>query len=255
MRPSLPALLTCLALCACGWLPPKTQVPIPFQTHGDVEGAGTLVLLLPGIRGRADDFEKRGFIDRALALLPPDHAVITVDAHWGYYRKRQADRRIIEDLLARYPAKRFVLAGISLGGFGSLLVADRAPERIEGLVLMAPFLGEAEDLARLKRRGTDLRPEDGDRARALARAWALLLDPSREFPVFLGYGRDDDFRTMYDYLAEQRPTGLQWMRVDGSHRWEPWTRIWTEWLQRYAADRSGASAGRPPRDRPPLATS
>lgn len=60
----------------------------------------------------------------------------------------------VADVLDAAP-ERFVLAGYSLGGRIALQVALAAPERVEGLVLVATTAGIADEAVRRRRRAQD----------------------------------------------------------------------------------------------------
>ena len=135
------------ALAGCARLRP-TPVPIPTVSYPGSGQMRTLVVLLPGRYDSPEDFGRYGFPEiAARAGVRAD--MVVVDAHLGYYYKRTIVDRLREDVIA--PARkrydRVWLAGISLGGTGSLLYVAEHPEDVDGIVLLAPFLGEDEVIA------------------------------------------------------------------------------------------------------------
>lgn len=209
---------------------PRTVEPIPYSVYGDAEQAQHLTVLLPGIRDRLADFTRYGFIDVAQATLraQPDTALIAVDAHWGYYRERIIDARISEDILQRYPDKQITFVGISLGGFGSLLMATQHVGRVRQLVLLSPFLGEDDYsyLERLKTHGPVNLPGDDDLPRTLNRVWQFLADNHRQIPITLAYGMSDEFAPYYEHLRRLQPQRLDFLPIRGAHDWDTWRTLW-----------------------------
>ncbi len=228
-RISIPALLMTSGCAAL--FQPKTNVPIPYTVYGDIDQAQHITVLLPGIRDRLADFTQYGFIDIAQPLLEanPQTALIAVDAHWGYYRERVIDTRLAEDILDRYPDKRVTFVGISLGGFGSLLMATRHPDRIHRLLLLSPFMGEDDYdyLQRLQSVGPVDQPGDDDLPRTLNQVWQLLADPARQIPITLAYGESDKFTPYYDHLRSLQPVRLDYLPIRGAHDWDTWRSLWT----------------------------
>jgi pimeloyl-ACP methyl ester carboxylesterase len=102
----------------------------------------TLVVFLPGRRDSPEDFRRFRFAElaRRSGVLAD---FVAVDAHPGYYFNKTIVDRLREDILApaRKKYERIWLVGISIGGTGSLLYAAQHPEDVDGIVLLAPFLG------------------------------------------------------------------------------------------------------------------
>jgi Serine aminopeptidase, S33 len=224
--------------------------PVPLRTI-DLKSAGEsparcLVVLLPGRRDRPEDFARfdiPGLAARAGEAVD----MIAVDAHLGYYHDRTVVDRLREDVIgpARERYEQVWLAGISLGGTGSLLYAIEHPEDVDGLVLLAPFLGEDEVISEVRAAGGlrgwqpsgELDPEDFQR-----RLWAWLEryeNGSRgNIPLYLGYGARDGFAPANALLASVLPPGRVFT-VDGGHDWPAWRALWEGFV------RTGALCGPP----------
>ena len=74
-----------------------------------------------------------------------DADLVAVRAHWGYYEKHIVVERLHQDVIlpARAKGYRHIwFVGISLGGWGSLQYVRQHAKEIEGMLLLAPFLGE-----------------------------------------------------------------------------------------------------------------
>ncbi|MGN6577814.1 MAG: alpha/beta fold hydrolase [Nocardioides sp.] len=101
-----------------------------------VEGTGPAVVLLHA--GVAD----LRMWDAPAAVLAEQHTVVRCDLRgFGGSDLAGASYSDPEDVLAlldRLGVERFALVGASYGGWVALQVASAAPERVEGLVLLAP---------------------------------------------------------------------------------------------------------------------
>src|SRR5438874_824169 len=147
-------LLSALALRfprAIAFLP--AIAPLAVREYKAAPGAtDELFIFLPGISDVLDDYETGGFIEAVLQSGAPADMIV-VDAHFGYYLRQIVIERLRADVIA--PArvtggfKKIWLAGISLGGFGALLYASEHPNDVDGLVLLAPFLGHPPTIAKI----------------------------------------------------------------------------------------------------------
>jgi alpha-beta hydrolase superfamily lysophospholipase len=117
-----------------------------METIADVQGdprERVLLVLLPPAYGSARDFVDHGFVSAIRSRgLPVD--VIAAGAMADHYLDETVVARLHADVIAPARAKgyrRLWLAGISIGGFGSLLTMQSHAADIEGLLLLAPYLG------------------------------------------------------------------------------------------------------------------
>ena len=249
-------LLLALLLTGCARLRPT---PVPLRTvsyPGDpsMDQPRTLVVLLPGRRDSPEDFGRFDFPELA-AQAGAQVDMVAVDAHMGYYYKRTVVDRLHEDVLA--PARkrydRIWLVGISVGGTGSLLYMTQYPEEVDGILLLAPFLGEEKMIDEVAAAGGLAgwvpsgapAPDDFQR-----RMWVWLKSGARRtVPLYLGYGRSDDFARANGLLGETLPPKRVFV-VPGGHDWKAWRAAWEAFLKTGAMDSSKISpspgaAGRP----------
>lgn len=229
------------ALFAGGCLAPfrsKAPAPIPTLPVSNAAAASSCTgLLLPGTWDRPRDFLRHGFGELAReAGAPLD--LVAVDAHVGYYRNRSVVVRLDEDLVAplRERGEKVWLAGISLGGIGSLLYAAEHPERVSGLVLLSPFLGEKELLEEIQRAGgplawqppAEIAADDWQR-----RVWSFLKDwhasKGPKPAIYLGFGSGDDFAEGNRLLAGILPPEHV-RELPGGHDWKTWKQLWQAFL-------------------------
>ncbi len=133
------SLLAAILAQGCATKPPATA-PMRTLEIDATQGADTLVVMLPGLRDRAEVFLEAGFF----AAPAGGFDMLAADAHSGYYADGTLVGRLHEDVIAparRSGYKQIWLLGVSLGGYGSLLYAEQYPEEIDGIVLLAPYLG------------------------------------------------------------------------------------------------------------------
>lgn len=240
---ALVLLLNRLTLCgmlaglsACAGLRPATvpmltvSLPAPCASP-----AQTLVVMLPGAYSKPDEFEQEGFV-RILRERQVASDVILVDAHFAYYRDRSIAERLRADVLvpAREKGYRSIwLVGISLGAVGSMIYADTSPGDVNGIVILAPYLGERQTAEQIKAAGGLAAWPSPDAAKTdvdsvLWRWLKAQTGPGGDgphLPIYLGYGTEDRFVFNQDLLSESLPAGRVF-KVLGGHDWSAWTPLW-----------------------------
>ena len=202
--------------------------------------AETLLVLLPGAYDTPQDFVREGFVQAVRERgLPLD--LLLPDAHIGYYNGRLIVERLLHEVVR--PARaagyaRVWLAGISLGGYGSLLFARDHGALLDGVFVMAAFLGRRDLPAAIAQAG-GLAAWNGDLPGADAhdlalwrwlRAYAGAPSPSHP-PLWMGYGEDDRFVMSNRLVAAVLPPA-QVFTTEGGHQWAPWRRLWARFLDR-----------------------
>lgn len=195
-------------------------------------------LLLPGAYQEPEDFVTAGFVTalqaRGLAIdlefIAPEFAHLL-------------DRSVLDALHTEVIAparadgcRELWLGGISLGGFIALSYAEQRLHTIDGLCLLAPYLGNRPLTAEVARAGGVHRWQPGpiaadDEAR---RVW-LLIQRLGQSPLklFVGLGRDDRFGHGHTLLADALPPAAV-RYEDGGHDWPTWQRLWEHFLDRQA---------------------
>lgn len=224
-----------LFLSGCAHRP--TPAPIPTLELRREE-AECLVVLLPGRRDRPADFRRAGFAE-ILAAAGVEADVVAVDAHLGYYRNETIRERLASDVIEPAQASGYEqiwLGGVSLGGLGSLGMAEAMPEAVDGVVVVAPFLGDEDLIAEMRQAGGARTwagtPDAG--ASVFARLWRWLVDvtASGDGPeIVMAYGTRDGLAPAHRLLAELLPS--EWIfAVPGGHDWRTWTELWEEVARR-----------------------
>jgi pimeloyl-ACP methyl ester carboxylesterase len=194
----------------------------------------TRILLLPAAYTVPEDFAREGFVRAAR------ERVLSVDLEFVELKLQHlTDRTILRRLRhevvlpARASGCRTVwLGGISLGGFVALAYAARYPQEIDGLCLIAPYLGNHMVVGEIERaNGVDgwtpgeLADDDDER-----RIWRFIKQQrSRPSPLHLGFGSDDRFAHSHRLMA----AALAPQNVDvvpGGHEWPAWRLLWENFL-------------------------
>ena len=144
MRLSFSGLLLMLGMLFGCYPKGDPSKPIPTAFLPAPQPARRLVVVLPG-RGDGLDALQRTGIAQAIQAQWPDADVVLSGLAIGYYLKGGAIQRLHDEIVmpARTRGYREIwLLGASLGGLGALMYDGRWPGTVDGLVLMAPYLGE-----------------------------------------------------------------------------------------------------------------
>jgi pimeloyl-ACP methyl ester carboxylesterase len=209
---------------------------VPMRTHAypapaTVGPERALLVLLPGRGDDADVFAQNGFIDDVRASGAPVD-IVTVDAHLGYYLRSTVTERVWTDVIAPARARGYQhiwMAGVSMGGLGSLALAQDHPRAIEGLVLIAPYLGTDQVIAGIAKQGSAARWSATDPTDRYQQLWTWLkkaADPSADLPqIALAFGSSDRLSAAHRLLAGLlRPE--QVTEIPGDHNWTTWKKLW-----------------------------
>jgi len=196
--------------------------------------APNCVVCLPGAYQVPEDFLAAGF-DAGVRerALPIDLLFVDVEMqHVGDRRFRERLKREIV-VPARASGCRFLwFAGISLGGFVALDYAASHPGDLDGLCLLAPYLGSRIITAEIAQASGVAAWSPGELARddEERRIWRFLQDQGRDpRSLYLGYGREDRFAAAQGLLAQSLPSDAVDV-VPGGHDWRTWTALWGNFL-------------------------
>lgn len=243
------AVVLSLLACGCTYFRPATA-PMPVVLHEAPAGvADTLFVLLPGLGDGPEDYSANGFVEQ-IQQARPRADVIAADAHFGYYRSRtflprlKAD--VIDPVADRYEQIWFV--GISLGGFGSAIFCEEFPDTVDGLILLAPFMGERDVIASVRQAGgladwtppTDFSGIEDDASRKFHELWAFFKSyadggAARGLPeLYIGWGTEDGLHVPISMVAAVLPPERT-MAVPGGHRWTVWQPLFADLLARALA--------------------
>ena len=203
------------------------------------------MIWLPGAYHKAADFLSARFAEavqeRGAAL-----DLQFVDLEFDHLGDRNSLRRLGAEIIvpARAAGVSTWLGGISLGGMLALQYALTYPGEIDGLCLLAPYLGNRMLTGQIAAQGLSrwepgqLAPDDEEH-----RIWSHLKTRGPEaMPLYLGFGREDRFAPAHALMAGALPAESVDC-IDGDHGWETWRRLWENFLDsRYWTRTTGAHA-------------
>jgi hypothetical protein len=211
-------------------------VPAAVPTAGHLLGptapAPTRMAWLPGAYHRAEDFVTAGFADAVRARHRPLD-LIFVDPELEHVGDRSLLPRLRSEIVlpARAAGVSVWLGGISLGGLFALDYAASYPDELDGLCLLAPYLGNRMLIGEIA--GAPGLPvwEPGELAETdeERRIWRHIKNRAESPPLYLGFGREDRFAASHELLA----TALAPKSVDviaGGHEWSTWFKLWENFL-------------------------
>ncbi|MCB9597674.1 MAG: alpha/beta fold hydrolase [Sandaracinaceae bacterium] len=199
-----------------------------------------LLVFMPGMLNLPDAYLEHGFIADAVAASRRCD-VVSVDAHFGYYRDRTLARQVGRDILLVAEERGYTdiwIVGSSLGGMGALMVARENPEHIDGVVLFGPFFGD-DALVRTIADAGGLEAWDGGEGDPSvfepdpAALWSWLrgyaTHPERMPALYVGVGADDGMRTGVELLTALLPETHHGL-APGGHAWDTWRVLWRRLL-------------------------
>src|SRR5690606_4651627 len=117
--------------------------------------------------------------------------------------------------------------GISLGGLLALLHAQRAPQGLRGLCLLAPYPGSRLTTNAIARAGglAAWQPTPAQEQDAEFALWQGVRQGRPRLPTFIGLGREDRFAQAMAELARGLPLATL-QQVPHGHDWQAWLPLW-----------------------------
>jgi pimeloyl-ACP methyl ester carboxylesterase len=196
-----------------------------------------VMVFLPGFGDSAESYAEHGFIDalRARGLMVD---TVETEATFGYYANRTVLTRLREDVLPPIRAKGYEqiwIVGTSMGGMGALLLATRERENLAGVVLIAPYLGDATTLQEIDGAGglASWHPERVASDDYQRLVWlylqGLTARPDARPALYLAGGDADKLRYGIQILSRSLPADRVF-RTEGTHDWGPWSVLWAHFL-------------------------
>ena len=195
--------------------------------------APTRMVWLPGAYHAARDFLTAGFAE-AVRLRRIALDLIFVDMDMAYVGDRSALQRLRSDIVlpARAAGVSIWLGGISLGGLFALDYAASHPDELDGLCLLAPYLGNRMLIAEIANAPGLARWQPGELAETdeERRIWRYIKNRHADSrPLYLGFGREDRFAAAHELLAATLPADSVEV-IAGGHEWSTWVRLWENFL-------------------------
>ena len=205
--------------------------------------APCLVVLLPGRGDDLDAFDKHGFV-AALRARNIQADLVAADAILGYYAKGTFPERLREDVvepLRKRGYRRIWAVGVSLGGLGAALYSRYNPGVFDGVILIAPYLGDDAIQEEIRKAGGLARwnpaqaTSHGDE-RAL---WQWLQRTAPQTApggprLYLGFGAQDGMASGQQLLAVALPVDHVF-ETPGGHDWPVWRTVLGAFVDELAA--------------------
>jgi pimeloyl-ACP methyl ester carboxylesterase len=196
--------------------------------------APTLMIWLPGAYHAARDFLEAGFPEAVLLRhLPVDLSFVDLELRYLGDDAAQQQLRTEVVLPARKLGVSVWLAGVSLGGFIALDYAATFAGELDGVCLLAPYLGNRMLTAEIASApGLDAwAPGELAEADAERRVWRYLKTRVADPPaLYLGFGHDDRFAAAHKLLAAALPAASVDV-IAGGHEWRTWAKLWENFLE------------------------
>ena len=188
---------------------------------------------LPGAFQAPQDFLTAGFAEAVRNRRAPLDLVF-VDMEMAYVGDRAVLERLRTDLVlpARAAGVSIWLGGISLGGLIALDYAASYPVEIDGLCLLAPYLGNRMLTTEIARAPGLAAWQPGELAQTdeERRIWRYIKNRGTDSPpLYLGFGEGDRFSEAHELLAAMLPADSVDV-IDGGHEWSAWARLWENFL-------------------------
>ncbi len=214
---------------------PERRLDTIWTPSPNARGERTLLVMLPGAHLSPSDFARHGFltdlharkgtVDAVAVDLKPDDYL---DGEVGEHLHRAVIGPALEQ-----GYQRLWLLGISLGGMGALLYARAHLAKVDGLILLAPFLATRGTIAEVIAAGGLAAWEPGPLSSTDLERGLLMWLKSRPFArgtgprLLLGHGRADRYADASRLLAEHMPPDRLAV-AEGGHDWPTWTTLWRQ---------------------------
>jgi pimeloyl-ACP methyl ester carboxylesterase len=195
--------------------------------------ASSCMVWLPGAYHAAQDFVTAGFA-RAVRARQLSLDLVFIDMELEHVCDRSVLRKLRSDIVspARAAGISIWLGGISLGGMFALNYAASHPDELDGLCLLAPYLGNrivTDEIAHAPGLAA-WRPGELEEADEERRLWRYVKNRhAGSPPLYLGFGREDRFSAAHELLAATLPADSVDV-IPGGHEWPIWSSLWENFL-------------------------
>lgn len=232
-------LVLCLPGCKLIFPAPSPMASV-FDAYKGEGKAKCLVVLLPGAGDTAKTFRDERFVE----LIQKSGAsadIVAANATLGYYLRGTSPQLIEADVVAPLRARGYEqtwVVGISMGGFGSLHYTQWFPEHVDGVLALAPWLGDqslgreirgAGGLEKWKPDAQEPITEDNYQRQLWSWLHRVTTGKGSKPQIYLGYGDTDSLGPQDAMLAAALPKDHVFT-APGGHDWPPWRALLEQFL-------------------------
>ncbi len=221
----------------------NSQLPLTIKKIASGKSTSDLLVMFPGINSSGDDFVQHGFV-QMFQQRYPNVDITLVDTRLAYITdgniaERIQNEIIIPALSAGY--KNIWFTGISLGGLSVITYNKTFANHVNGIVLIAPYLGAQYKIEGLLSGGvahtwSETHQKNNDKTIQL---WRYLLreanNKERNVKIFLAYGNSDRFSEIHVFLAGLLDKNNVFIE-QGGHNWTVWKKLWKTMLDKKIFD-------------------
>ena len=200
--------------------------------------AKCLTVLLPGAGDTAQTFRDKGFVE-AIQRSGASTDIVAANATLGYYLRGIAPERIEVDVIAPLRSRNYEqiwVMGISMGGFGAIHYTQLHPEHVDGMLVLAPYLGDKSLGDEIRNAGglekwTPDPPAPIVEENYQRQMWSWLHGAVKEKRplIYIGYGDQDGLGPQDAVLSSALPQE-QVFHTPGGHDWPPWRALLQQFL-------------------------
>lgn len=237
--------LACLSSAGCYFARSPSRPLLALEVRREAHTRQRcLMVMIPGFLDGPDTYVEHGFPQDLIASGAPCD-VVAIDLHFRYYSEVGVADIVYEDILLPATARGYEniwLVGISMGGLGTLLTAERYTRLIDGIILLAPFVGEENVLREIEAAGgaanwrppSDLDAMPWTQENYTVHLWAWLrryhTDPDSMPPLYIGWGESDRLGAGDALIGALLPEGHVFTRP-GIHNWATWRPLFSSVLE------------------------
>lgn len=206
-----------------------------FESRRRLAIARTHLILLPGAYQSPEAVLQADFLG-AVRRRAIDADLSVVDFEPEFLTDRSGLCALRDEVVSPSRSRGYAgiwLVGISLGGYHALDYLSRYPNEIDGVCLVAPYLGNRMIAGEIARAGGlaawspgELAPDDDER-----RIWRFIKTCAESpLRVYLGFGREDRFAEVQQIMAAALPSSACRI-IAGGHDWNTWLALWETFLE------------------------
>jgi pimeloyl-ACP methyl ester carboxylesterase len=210
---------------------------------------GQRVVVVVGGKGDSLGSMQDSGVAEAIQAQWPDADVTLAVLPQELYEIGEAMPRLRNEVIAPAKARHYKeiwLVGASLGGMGAVLYDTTYPGKLDGIVLLSPYLGDNDIQHEVRDAGGPVTWNPGAREKVNELTWQREIwrhihewatVPTKAHGVWLAYGDKDKFRDSMDILAPAIPKG-HLLTEPGKHKWKTWTPLTGEVFQAINRERA-----------------